>query len=103
MAWPTFRLRSLLLLILLNALCLAALIRVFGPTIPSYQLNQVKVGMTQVEIRQILGPPINSGDSDWVYKRFGSPGWVEIAFDDNGKVWDLNDESAFWTAGWTNE
>jgi hypothetical protein len=52
--------------------------------------------MTKSEVRAILGTPqMIQGDREWVYSRWGNPGWVEVYFDEKGLLNRMNDESPF--------
>jgi hypothetical protein len=69
---------------------------VAGPVIPRSRLGQLRPGMTKSEVSAILGSPqIVEGDHEWVYSRWGNPGWIEVYFDANGSFHSVNDESPF--------
>ncbi|MGE0376831.1 MAG: hypothetical protein AB7Q45_15585 [Planctomycetaceae bacterium] len=68
-----------------------------GPVVSAWRLRQITPGMSAAEVEQRLGPP-EAGESDpqcWIYSRIGNPGWVEIHFDVQGRVLEVNDESPF--------
>ncbi|NQT16793.1 MAG: hypothetical protein HQ582_28810 [Planctomycetes bacterium] len=63
---------------------------------PRHLLRQVVPGITKAEVRDILGEPAEGEDSHtWVYQRWGNAGWVEVCFDEDGAVVEVNDESVF--------
>lgn len=62
---------------------------------PRSQLNRLTIGMTKDEVRSVLGEPQKTGKDYWEYSRFGNQGWVEIHFDDAGRLAEVNDESVF--------
>ena len=65
---------------------------ILGPVIPAKTLRGLH-GVTQADVRGILGDPTEIQEHEiWIYKRPGNPGWVEIAFDEDGRVWSINDE-----------
>lgn len=67
---------------------------VLGPVIPPSRFRQIKRGMTQAEVQAILGiSEITYGGREWIYTRWGSPGWVELYFDAEGNYKSVNDES----------
>lgn len=67
-----------------------------GPAVSRSRLAQIRMGMTKSEVREVLGEPSENGNlHQW---EFSSPlnfGWVEISFDDQGRVTEINDESVF--------
>ncbi len=66
------------------------------PAVNRNLLSKIKPGTTRQLVSNILGNPnYKYGETDWRYWRWGNSGWVEIAFDDNGVVINVNDESAF--------
>ncbi len=87
----------LLLAILLVASVVLFLIRwSLGPVVSKSLLNQVKAGTSKERVVEKLGLPTHKhSENEWYYTRFCNPGWVEIMFDNEGKVSGLNDESAF--------
>ncbi|HBO45266.1 MAG TPA: hypothetical protein DD670_15325 [Planctomycetaceae bacterium] len=67
-----------------------------GPVVPRSHLRQLKQGMSKSEVRAILGNPETAEeDREWVYSRWGNPGWVEVYFDAEGRFDRVNDESPF--------
>lgn len=65
------------------------------PAMPRSKLSRLAIGMTKDEIRTVLGEPHKTGENYWEYSRFGNQGWVEIHFDDAGRLVEVNDESVF--------
>ena len=69
---------------------------VVGPVFPKAQLARVQIGMPRESVREILGEPTDvSNERDWQYSRTANAGWVQISFDNEGTVIQINDESAF--------
>ncbi|NLE37590.1 MAG: outer membrane protein assembly factor BamE [Pirellulaceae bacterium] len=67
---------------------------VAGPVVPRSQLRQLKQGMSKSEVRAILGNPETAEeDQQWVYSRWGNPGWVEVHFDAEGRFDRVNSET----------
>mgnify|MGYP003333851251 CR=1 FL=1 len=67
-----------------------------GPAVPRSRLRQIQPGMTKSEVRKLLGKPRGvEGDWQWEFARPLNVGWVEIWFDDQGCVTEINDESVF--------
>jgi len=65
-----------------------------GPVIPAPTLKALR-GSKQSDVRRVLGEPSNIMDyGDWIYDRPLNPGWVAIAFDEDGSVRSVNDEQA---------
>lgn len=63
---------------------------------PRHLLRQIVPGTTKAEVRDILGEPEgDEGSGTWLYERWGNAGWVEVYFDENGAVCEVNDESVF--------
>ena len=59
-------------------------------------LLRITPGMSREQVSTLLGPPNDTdGSGQWEYWRWGNPGWVEIAFDDQDTVVEVNDESVF--------
>ena len=53
------------------------------PAVDRTLLSKVESGMTKQQVTSILGRPNQtSGDSEWLYWRWGNAGWVEVWFDD---------------------
>lgn len=70
--------------------------RIGGPVLPTYQLRRIQeTRATREEVRAIFGSPQDASDDGraWIYERPSNPGWVEIYFDQAGRVCDVNDES----------
>jgi hypothetical protein len=68
---------------------------VAGPVISGARLRRIEPGMTQHQVIEILGEPQSRKEGEWHYERIGNPGWVEVWFDDDGRVQEVNDESVF--------
>lgn len=70
--------------------------RVAGPAWPHSQLLQLRRGMSEAEVVDIMGKPshIAQAGVEWEYFQTGNPGWVELWFSD-GRLDDVNDESGF--------
>ena len=98
------------MLIAMTAVCLligmgAWLINaVSGPIFSKERLDALKAGMTENEVRELLGEPnavYENSDpkyangATWIYERSMNPGWVEISFDHNHRFSRFNDESVF--------
>lgn len=62
---------------------------------PRSKLNRSETGMAKDEGRTVLGEPHKIGKDSWQYSRFENQGWVEIHFDDAGRLAEVNDESVF--------
>lgn len=66
---------------------------------PAYNrtaLSKILKGMTKQQVSTILGPPERiNGEHEWEYSRWGNAGWVEVWFDENALVREINDESVF--------
>ena len=64
------------------------------PALPVDIVKRLENGMTQQRVRDLIGTP-KSIDSDgtWIYSRWCNPGWIEVRFDIDGYVSDVNDES----------
>lgn len=66
------------------------------PAMPRSLLNHLVNGMTYEEVREVLGEPREiREDSVWEYSRWGNVGWVDLHFDENGRLQNINDESVF--------
>jgi len=77
------------------ALCVAAFMfwQCIGPVISPTILNRLP-GATRNEVLRLAGEPsLITDQGDWGYERVGNPGWVDVYFDSNGIVSDINDES----------
>ena len=68
---------------------------VIRPAMPPDKIRQLRVGMTEVDVRRILGSPARLGGHLWEYSRWGNAGYVQVTFDANGAVQMINDESVF--------
>ena len=62
--------------------------RAFEEPVDMKACNTLKAGMTQPQVRAILGPPRDShpADGDWRYRRPFVLGYVTILFDSEGRV-----------------
>ncbi len=50
--------------------------------------------MTKPQVCELLGEPQDSeGVHQWEYWRWGNAGWVEVHFNREGAVLEVNDES----------
>ena len=82
--------------------------RAFQPPISITKLDTLKPGMTQTQVRAIIGEPTEVQDGgrayevrgvryvlkdEWSYKRALTFGYVNISFDDNRLFTDYNYES----------
>lgn len=92
---PQFRIRHLLIATAAVAVGLGLFFQMAGPVIPAGKLNRLRPGMTQAEVIRILGRPQWDDGGEWVYERWGNPGWVEVRFDGEGRFAGINDESPF--------
>jgi len=64
--------------------------------VPRPLLDRLVIGMTYEEVRDVLGVPREiREDSVWEYSRWGNVGWVDLHFDENGRLQNINDESVF--------
>jgi hypothetical protein len=74
----------------------AAVKQFAGAILPQEELESVSIGTTHDEVKRRLGPPSEvTNHGDWIYTKWGNPGWVEIGFDESGRVRKVNDESPF--------
>ena len=94
-----WRLRSLLLAFGLVAVALGLgrfVHSAVGPIFPRSVLDKLAPGMTKAQVQSLVGPPARTyGEDQWQYQRAFNPGWVEIWFDGDGKLLDVNDESIY--------
>lgn len=75
------RVLSVVALVLLAGL----LIRAFGDPVPPERLKQLRKGMSQEQVRAILGGPTQRyGDGQWTYKRPLVFGFVNIHWQEDG-------------------
>lgn len=93
---PAFKIQrkylyALLLLILLICLYFLAR-RIDGPVLNTRILNSL-IGSTKEDVRNAFGEPSDIKDKRWIYTLFLNQGWVTIDFDENDRVWEINDES----------
>lgn len=65
------------------------------PAVPIRKLHQVRVGMTQNQVHEILGRPRHARGRVWEYWRWGNAGYVQVTFDESHRVQVVNDESVF--------
>jgi hypothetical protein len=58
------------------------------PAVPASKLAQLRVGMSQEEVRQLLGSPSYDKGSQWIYRRIT---WahLNVFFDASGQVRDF--------------
>lgn len=56
-----------------------------APPFPLERLDQLSPGMTQADVKEVLGPPSERYDDSWVYSRSFSWPLVRIYFDDQGQ------------------
>ena len=61
-------------------------IRAFQPPILLTKLGTVKPGMSESQVREILGSPTRIFPRQWTYERFLTFGYVNVLFDTNGAV-----------------
>lgn len=60
-------------------------IRAFGDPVPKARLQQLREGMTEEQVRAILGEPTKRYDhGQWTYKRFLVFGYVNIHWQEDG-------------------
>ena len=82
-------------LVMLLLLTIAAYV-LARPAVDLSLLAEIKTGMTKQQVTSVLGQPNRTfGEDDWRYWRWGNTGWVEIQFDNLGRVDYVNDESSF--------
>lgn len=89
-----FSLRALFIGMATVLACYVAIEQMIGHAVPRNLLRQVKPGMTEQEVCEILGPPQRRSDDSFQYGRFANPGYVQINFED-GRLSSINDESVF--------
>ena len=66
------------------------------PVIPCSILRQIQLGDAEQKLLALLGEPAEKIDGQqWIYEHSLGAGWVSISLDAEGKVTDINDESAF--------
>ncbi|KAA1257543.1 Outer membrane protein assembly factor BamE [Rubripirellula obstinata] len=67
-----------------------------GPVVPASTASKVRPGMSQPEVRAILGSP-NDGmtDESWAYVRAFNPGWFVVHFDSTLNVSYVDHETVF--------
>jgi hypothetical protein len=65
-------------------------VRAFQPPVSLAKLGAVKPGMSESQVREILGSPTRiysaSSGGQWTYERFLTFGYVNVLFDTNGVV-----------------
>jgi len=92
-----WRLRTLLLGFAIASLALAGgrfAYRAVGPIFPRQVYEKLRPGMSKAEVQAIIGPPTSTyGADDWRYERKWNPGWVEVQFNEAGRLLYVNDES----------
>lgn len=92
------KLRTLMLVVtgicLMLGSCIGMYRQVVGPVIPNAKIDQIVEGMSQAEVKRIVGPPTHyDPDSSWRYERIFNPGYVQIYFSADGVVDYVNDDS----------
>ncbi|TWT30448.1 hypothetical protein KOR34_50070 [Posidoniimonas corsicana] len=68
------------------------LVRYMGPIIPLSVEAQLTPGMSQSQVRELLGEPNEIEESRWVYTRSANPGWCSIYWDDSEKLSYVDNE-----------
>jgi hypothetical protein len=66
---------------------------VIGPVFPASQIALIHVGDSKEKVKNVLGKPQKVFETKWIYSHEINSGWVEIRFDHDGLVKDVNDES----------
>ncbi|GEP43899.1 outer membrane protein assembly factor BamE domain-containing protein [Brevifollis gellanilyticus] len=61
-------------------------VRAFQPPFPLAKLEAVKPGMSQSQVRELLGEPSDATSKQWTYQRVLAFGYVNVLFDANGLV-----------------
>ena len=51
--------------------------------------------MTKDAVHDVMGKPESIDDDMWIYSRPLNAGWVEMWFDEDGRLDGINDESVF--------
>jgi SmpA / OmlA family len=59
-------------------------VRAFSDPVPAERLQRLQKGMTQDEVRSVLGPPTRVYDGQWTYQRPLVFGFVNIHWQTNG-------------------
>jgi outer membrane protein assembly factor BamE (lipoprotein component of BamABCDE complex) len=91
-----FSLRTLLAVSVLAGLTIVAGINCIGPIRPHSAVAKISQGMTQEDVRKILGPPNGRvSQESWSHQRFLNPGWLVVYFDDAGCVQYVEHEPPF--------
>ena len=91
-----FSLRTLLVVTLLAALTVGSVVNCLGPIRPHSAVAKINEGMTQEDVRKILGTPNGkTSQESWSYERFMNPGWLVVYFDDAGCVQYVDHEPPF--------
>jgi len=79
--------RILIIAIAIPVAVVASLsIRAFQPPLSLTKLGTVKPGMSESQVREILGSPTHILPGQWTYERFLTFGYVNVLFDTNGVV-----------------
>ena len=61
--------------------------RAFETPVPPSTISAVQQGMTQAQVRKVLGPPSRDyAGRQWTYTRFLTFGYVNVLFETNGTV-----------------
>lgn len=72
-------------LLVIAGLIAAVGLRAFSDPVPMERLRRLQKGMTQDEVRAILGPPTKIyGDRQWTYERLFVFGFVNIHWEADG-------------------
>ncbi len=84
----------------LSAVCLFAIAVIawrflFGCILDGETIAELESGDSDDVIRVLGQPSAIHNDRTWIYAPFPNQGWVSIAFDDQGNVLSVNDESVF--------
>jgi len=79
--------RKLILVIAAVVISLTFLtLHVFGPPVPLSKMEMVKEGMSEADVKNILGNPTTVYAGQWTYTRIFTFGYVNVLFDQNKKV-----------------
>jgi hypothetical protein len=91
-----FSLRTTLTATSLLVLMFMAVINCLGPIRPYSVIAEIKQGITQFDVRKILGQSYGSRSQEsWSYERFMNPDWLVVYFDDRGCVEYVDHEQPF--------
>jgi hypothetical protein len=78
------RLVPVLLVVLVLGAVTAVCLRAFSDPVPMERLHRLRKGMTQNEVREVLGPPTAISDSQWTYQRPLVFGFVNVYWQADG-------------------